>query len=607
MHLMRATLIAALLTGPQSALAIQPKVTQEAPVSQAQDWWGEVALPGDRTLAFSVSFQDDGSATLSVPAQRLLDRPLHDVIQNDNTLAFTLRVGPNSQSWARFQVEILDSGAIGTMSQTGAVLNVRMTRGTLGEGELPDPAAIAIAQNAQYYAGATDFAGGSLPFVVTLRQQADGGWTGSLDIPVQSSFGSPLTDVEFTETEIRFTLRNPGPATNTAHWILTRDPNGTSASGICKQLGGEWPTTVDRADSHEQALQAAGYTGGPQRPQTPEPPFDYRVEEIDLEGADAQRIAGTLTLPDPAAHGEGPYPGVVLISGSGQQDRDSTIVGHRPFAVIAHHLTARGIAVLRYDDRGVGGSEGNPLTSDSSDYAEDAALVLDMLADDARIDNDRVGFIGHSEGGLIAPMAMTHTDHADFVVLLAGMALPGDDVIVGQGKTIALAAGADPDMVEQAGVVRREMTDAIIANADNETMLPILTRLIEIEAAGQLTEEDIALRAQQLLAVVTSPWYSNLVRTDPADYLKQISVPVLAMQGETDTQVIPEPNLNAITRALADGKNPPLTVRRYPGLNHLFQQSETGALSEYETIEETFNASALQDLGDWIVKLTGAE
>lgn len=563
-----------------------------------QDWWGQIELPGGQNLRFAVRAENSTTARLDIPQQGVASSELHDVRFTDDSATFTFRTGPSQATWAHFEIEFIDGDqGIGVMRQAGGQFRVLMTRGKIGEGELPDPAEIDRALGAEHWSGASTFTGGDLAFAVTFRNR-DGRWEATLDIPAQGVSGVQLDDVLYSEDEIRFTLRNPGPEENSAFWELERD--GNDARGICKQVGGEWATAISRVDSAEDAVDAAK----PDRPQHPEPPFPYRTEEVTFRGDGNFDMAGTLTLPDERTHGEGPYPGVVLISGSGQQDRDETIMGHKPFLVIADRLTKRGIAVLRYDDRGVGGSGGPLEDATTSDFAADVRGAIRLLWSDQRVDNDHVGLVGHSEGGLIAPMVAAGTRRVSFIALLAGMGLPGDEVIVGQAEAMALAEGVDPDRVSRAKRVRGELVAALKADERDERVLAILRELIGTEGEGLLDDEQLEAQTMQSFSQIDSAWYRALIKTDPATYLKQVKVPVLALQGDKDLQVLADDNLGAIKRGLEAGHNPPLTIRRYPMLNHLFQVSATGALSEYGTLTETFNEAAIEDLGDWILEQT---
>jgi hypothetical protein len=342
------------------------------------------------------------------------------------------------------------------------------------------------------------------------------------------------------------------------------------------------------------------------RPQLPQPPFPYREEQVAVQSVPGVRLAGTLTLPP----GDGPHPAVVLVSGSGPQDRDETLLGHKPFLVLADYLTRRGIAVLRLDDRGVGASTGSFAAGTSEDFAQDAAAAVLWLRARPEVADDRVGIVGHSEGGLIAPLVASRTPEVAFVVLLAGPGIPSAELLVMQGALISRAGGDADAEVQRTSALQREMFAAIAATADSAALH---ARMREIGARFQasLTPEE---RAQGGLSdgamnaainTLISPWYRWFLRYDPAPALRATRVPVLAINGSLDLQVPADENLAGIQRALVEGGNRDVTVETLPGLNHLFQTARTGAPSEYAEIEETFSPAALRRIGDWIVQRVG--
>jgi hypothetical protein len=351
----------------------------------------------------------------------------------------------------------------------------------------------------------------------------------------------------------------------------------------------------------------------PERPQDPKPPFPYRTEEVRIENPEAEGVtlAGTLTIPE----GEGPFPGVVLVSGSGPQDRDEALMGHRPFAVLADGLTRNGVAVLRYDDRGVAASTGEFGTATSRDFASDGAATSAWLA--ARPEVSAVGIVGHSEGGIVGPMVATgYRGRVDFLVLLAGTGLPGDEILAAQTELIMTANGAPPAMV----VANRTIQDVYIdvarmgleeeqaIAAARERIIPLLDslppQLKNTLEGGSVENRDrgIAQNVRQL----NSPWFRFFLDYDPAETLRQVNdVPVLALNGSLDLQVPSEANLSAIEEALGVAGNADGTVVELPGLNHLFQTATSGSPAEYAQIEETMAPVVWQTISDWILERFG--
>jgi uncharacterized protein len=344
------------------------------------------------------------------------------------------------------------------------------------------------------------------------------------------------------------------------------------------------------------------------RPQVPRPPFPYRAEEVTVPSVPGVTLAGTLTLPQ----GAGPHPAVLLVTGSGPQDRDETLLGHKPFLVLADYLTRRGIAVLRLDDRGTGASTGVFSAGTSDDFAQDAAAAVRWLRARPEVADDRVGIVGHSEGGLIAPLVASRTPEVAFLVLLAGPGIPSSELLMMQGALISRAGGDTEREIERTTAFQREMFTAIATTADS---VALRAQLQEIGRRFQasLTPEERA-RPEASDATITaaintlvSPWYRWFLRYDPAPALRATRVPVLALNGALDLQVPADENLAAIQRELAAAGNRDVTVEKLPGLNHLFQTAGTGAPSEYAQIEETFSPAALQRIGDWILQRVGPQ
>ena len=330
------------------------------------------------------------------------------------------------------------------------------------------------------------------------------------------------------------------------------------------------------------------------RPQTPQPPFPYVIEEVRYLNEDhGVTLAGTLTRPE----GDGPFPAVLLISGSGAQDRDETIFEHKPFWVLADHLTRRGIAVLRVDDRGVGGSSAGEDTGQetSADIALDVAAGVRFLAAREEVDAARIGLVGHSEGGVIAPLVARDHGGVAFLVLLAGPGLRGDRLLTLQVEAIARAEGVVGEELEAQLSLQREVFEVLLDEALDEGQRLARWRALLEEEAGR---QDLELTLAQL----TSPWLRWFACHDPAPVLAEIRVPVLALNGRLDLQVPWQPNLEAIAAALEKAGNEDFTTRDLPGLNHLFQHTETGLVSEYGKLEETFAPEVLELIADWVVE-----
>ncbi len=408
-----------------------------------------------------------------------------------------------------------------------------------------------------------------LPLV--FHVQADG--TAKVDSPAQGAMGLKAT-ASLSDGKARLTLIYP-PASFEGQ--LSAD--GKSLDGQWLQGGASLPLAMSRTPP---AATPAN------RPQTPKPPFPYRAEEVSyVNPASGLKLAGTLTLPP----GEGPFPVAVLITGSGVQDRDETLFEHKPFLVLADALTRKGVAVLRVDDRGAGGSErGNLKAATSLDFATDVEAGVAFLRGRKDVDPARIGLIGHSEGGLIAPIVAAKDPKIAFVVLMAGTGLAGAKVMQSQSRDIALAGGAPQAMIDQQVKLIAKVSDMVIAEPDTAKLKPRLASL--------LAEQGMPPEAAEAgFGRFATPWFKTFLSLDPASYLKQVKAPVLAVNGEKDVQVSAAENLPAIKAALAG--NTDVTILSLPGLNHLFQTAKTGAPSEYAEIEETLAPSAVNAIVDW--------
>jgi uncharacterized protein len=446
--------------------------------------------------------------------------------------------------------------------------------------------------------------GMELPLVVHVNPTEDGGWSATLDSPAQGATGIPVASVAWEDGVLTLDISAIG-----ASFRGRLDEDGRIA-GEFTQGGRPLPLVLERTDDPGSLLP---------RPQHPEPPFPYEVEEVRFENPAAGiRLAGTLTLPA----GEGPWPAVVLVTGSGPQDRDETILGHKPFLVIADHLTRAGIAVLRYDDRGVAESEGEFESGTTFDFAGDAAAAVAFLREHAGVDRDRVGIVGHSEGGLIAPLVATGrtgsivpAEGVAFVVLLASPGEDGGAVLLQQAEAISRAMGMPDAGVDQLLGFQRNMQAILRDEEDAEVRRAALETLLEnvleemgpdarVEQGIPAGQEEAWVAAQ--LSMMGSPWFRTFLLHDPRPSLEQLQVPVLGLFGELDLQVLPEPNRAAMAEALDRAPTDDVTLLVLPGLNHLFQTAETGAPSEYASIEETFAPSALDAIRDWILERFGS-
>ena len=437
--------------------------------------------------------------------------------------------------------------------------------------------------------GALDLNGTSLRINFHVEMN-DAGYIAKMDSPDQNAFGIPVDSVTYANHTLKMTLK-----AIMAEYTGTQE--GESLKGTFSQMGMKMPLDLKRTPVEKAAVV---------RPQEPKAPYPYKVEDVKFRNEKDQiTLAGTLTMPE----GTGPFPAVVLITGSGAQNRDEELMGHKPFWIIADHLTRAGIAVLRFDDRGTAASEGNHAEATSEDFATDALAGLTYLKGRKEIEPKYIGLAGHSEGGVIAPMAAVRSVDVRFIILLAGTGIPGDELLMLQGELISSASGMADDNLKTALAFNRRLYDVVKTDALNDEKFAKARAILE-EAfdhsvkAGTLPPETpkerfVMAQSMQLL----SPWMQYFIRHDPALVLEKVKVPVLALNGEKDLQVPPKENLSAIKAALEKGGNQQVTIVGFPGLNHLFQVCETGLPSEYGQIEQTFAPEALDTMSQWILKL----
>lgn len=377
------------------------------------------------------------------------------------------------------------------------------------------------------------------------------------------------------------------------------DATHTRAEGRFYQGGRERALTLERRTAaYQPAFSWAT------RPQRPVAPFPYSAEEVKFDNArDAITLAGTLTIPE----GTGRHPAVVLISGSGPQDRDETLMEHKPFLVLADYLSRRGVAVLRYDDRGTAGSSGQFGAATTADFAHDASAAVDFLRAHPRIDPERIGLIGHSEGGLVAPLVAAERNDIALVVLLAGPGVPGATIVREQAVSIARAEGASEATLKLQQAVTNAVVTVVEGAAPDADLSSEIERAVT-ELVATLSDEERALASAERseflaqLPTFTTPWFRYFVRHDPRTVLRRVHCPVLALAGSKDVQVAPTSNLAEIERALAAGGNTDHQAIELPGLNHMFQACESGAISKFLSIQETVNPVALDTIEGWIAK-----
>ena len=345
------------------------------------------------------------------------------------------------------------------------------------------------------------------------------------------------------------------------------------------------------------------------RPQTPKPPFPYHSEDIEYDNpASGIHYSGTITYPGSG----GPFPAILLITGSGQQDRDETISGHKPFAVIADYLTRRGFAVLRVDDRQKGKSTGDLSQATTLDFSKDVETSLGELQKRKDIDQKKIGLIGHSEGGLIAAMVAAENPKLKFIILLAGPGLKGADLLTLQTQALDRSMGVPEELAKAETALKSQIIKELVSSKDTGTQFKNAwaSYLIwkkntkpEIVSTLSMDTDPVAENViRTYLQGLNNPWMIYFLQADPATYLVKLKCKVLALNGSRDIQVLPDPNLAAIDSALKKSGATVYATVKLEGLNHLFQHCKTCTIREYGELEETFSPEALKIMGDWLDK-----
>lgn len=553
---------------------VTPAVAQDL----SGGWQGVLKLSngGQLRLLFHFEKAPDSryAGTMDSPDQGASDIPLGAVTAAGRDLVFdvpsiegTFRGTWDGERWN------------GAWTQGSSKLPLSLVRTTGENTPVPGSAAALVGD----WDGILDLGVSRLRLVVRVRVTKTG-TSASLDSVDQAAKGIPISAIRVDGAKVRLALQSIDA---TFEGVL--EPDGRSVIGRWTQAKGTLPLTLTRR-----------VPGAPdpvlERPQMPRPPFPYRAEEVAFENATAKvRLAGTLTLPK----GSGPFPAVLLIAGSGPLDRDESLFGHKPFLVLADHLTRQGIAVLRVDKRGVGKSTGDFNSATTADLASDVEAGLVFLRSRGDIDARKIGLVGHSEGGLIAPLVASRDPTVAFAVLLAAPGVPGLEIAVAQAVEPVKREGWSEQRYTQFAALMRK---AFAAAADAPSEGEAIKRATAIMQAGTditgLSDDQL----NRMIANWRSIWFRYFLAFDPGPALRQVKIPVLVMNGSLDLQVRSEDNIAAIRKALAS--NADAEIHALPGLNHLFQTAKTGQMEEYAAIAETFAPSALDLMTNWIVART---
>jgi pimeloyl-ACP methyl ester carboxylesterase len=413
--------------------------------------------------------------------------------------------------------------------------------------------------------------------------KTDAGFTATMDSPDQGAKGIAMTSASFENNVLKLEH-------SAAKIVFTGTFDGkTEVNGEFVQAGMKFPMTLSRKEVVVEK---------PNRPQEPQAPFPYSSEAVTFKNLkDSLTLSGTFTYPK----GNGKYPVVVLVSGSGPQNRDEELMGHKPFLVLADFLTRNGIAVLRYDDRGCFASTGNFTKALTQDFATDASAAIDYLKSRKEIDTKKIGIIGHSEGAMVAPIVAATRNDLSFIVLMAGPGIQGNEILMLQSELISRANGVPESDISTAKEINSAIYSTILKVQDTDSLI-IAIRKIMLEKMPQNADSKAGGEAMidGQMKQITSPWMLNFIRYNPTPTLEKVKCRVLALNGSLDLQVPADVNLQAIGKALTKGGNKNFTTKKLEGLNHLFQECKTGSPAEYAAIEQTLSPILLNEILDWI-------
>ena len=421
--------------------------------------------------------------------------------------------------------------------------------------------------------------------IVFHVSKVDDVYSTTMDSPAQGAMGLPTDKTIFEGNVLEIVMSSLGV-------VYKGDFDGTLIKGIFTQRGMAFSLDLEKG-KHEQKMKR----------QEPKEPYPYVSEEVYFENSKAGNIklAATLTLPEGIMN----PPVAILITGSGPQNRNEEILGHKPFLVLSDHLTRKGIAVLRYDDRGVAKSEGNFKTATTYDFADDVEAAFNYLKTrNDVVDTNKIGLIGHSEGGMIAPIVASTNKDISFCVLMAGPGITGKEILLTQTRKASELGGTADEDISINEKYSNKIYDICMDYNGDVSKNEIITVFEDMRNSSseaikiQLTDEAI----QQQIKALTSPWMLSFIQFDPQPYLSKVQCPVLAINGEKDSQVLSALNLEGIENGLQKAKNKDVTTLELKELNHLFQTSKTGSFSEYAGIEETISPIALNIISDWINK-----
>jgi uncharacterized protein len=574
----------------------------------SQVWYGEMEAHGRQFRFVMTTWLDETgkrNGKLISKDEGEQEFELDKVVVTDSDLQFEL---PSTKATFKGKAEPGEKKFKGAWKQRGASIDLEFNAVEAVPEDKPD----------EVWVG--DLKAGFQQIKMQMRVYRDGdGKTRAFFDSLSQKAGGFIAEWKANDNEISISVPAVG-----GEFKGKLSEDGESLAGHWKQ-GSSFPLTLKRASEPAPYKVLS-------RPQNPVGEPGYRVEEVTFENPRAGiRLAGTLTFPGDPKDSEPPaikYPSAILISGSGPQDRDETLLGHKPFWVLADYLTRNGIAVLRFDERGVGKSTGDFAGSTSENFADDVRSAMDFLKQHPVIDPEKIGLIGHSEGGLVAPMVAAESPDVAWIILLAGPGVNGEQILYSQGKLIIESAGGSPEDAARFLILQEVTFDAMrdvpVDGKIDDLIEPAVETIIErVKANAERDKKDdasadsdaddienpdvrkgLTSMVEANLKQMHDPWFRFFAKHEPGPVLQKVRCPVLALNGERDVQVDSGLNLPKIEEALIAGGNTRFRILEMPELNHLFQTSKTGSLTEYEDIEETFAPAALKVIGDWIREQT---
>ena len=544
-------------------------------------WSG--SLPAGEAIlhvVLHVSRVEDGSfkATIDSLDQGVYGIEVTSLTHQDSTLHFKVSsVGASYEG--RFTAD--RNGIEGDWTQGSYSLPLVFHRQAAGAGARKPSDAVASAEGV--WQGALEGNGMRLRLQLHVSHDDQKQLVAALDSPDQGVSGLPAVEVSQKGAGFHFEIPVVGGV-----YDGTLNAAKVTITGSWTQNSVEQKLDFQRSD---QLLELV-------RPQNPAKPYPYQEEEVIFTNGKAKiSLAGTLSVP----RGQRPFPAAILLSDSGPHDRDESLVGHRPFLVLADHLTRKGIAVLRFDKRGIGKSTGDYANATTEDFASDAEAALAYLKSRKELDQKKIGLIGHSEGGMIAPLVATHSGDVAWIVLLAGPGLQGEDNLLLQSERILKTAGVNDQQIASTRAFNEQTYALVRQERDPATLEAKLSDLVQ--SSGMSASLPPAAFESQVRLMV-SPWFRFFLDYDPLPALQRTICPVLALHGEKDLQAPPKENLAKIRKALEDGGNQDFQTTELPGLNHLFQHGPTGSPTEYGGIQETMAPEALKAVSDWVLRHT---